>query len=149
MSMLAAARAPHLTPVISPLLPRKPIILLAGDQPERLMRMRNSLGAEQIEFVVVSTLGDLPQRCGQAYALAIVDFDAAQLPQALSILRASAQTNAIPVLVEASRLNDPLRIAGVLPQHRAMACAWHELLELAQQQVQAPRLPTGSLRGML
>jgi CheY-like chemotaxis protein len=147
--MLAAARAQKLTPVISPLLPRKPIVLLVGDQPERLLRMRNSLGVEQIEFVVVSTLSDLPQRSGQHYALAIVDFDAAQLSQALAILRASKQTHAIPVLVEASRLNDPLRIAGVLPQHRAMACAWHDLLALAQQQLQAPRQTTGSLRGML
>ena len=55
----------------------------------------------------------------------------------------------MPIFVEASRLTDPLRLAGVLPQHRAMACDWHELLALAQQQLHAPPRHTGSLRGML
>lgn len=149
MSTLAAALAPQLVPVPAPLLPCKPFILLVGDQPERLRRLRNALGVEQAEFVVVNTLADLPQRCGQAYAVAIVDFDSAQLPQALAVLRTSQQTQSVLILVEASRLNDPLKLAGVLPQHRAMACGWHELLTLAQQQLQAPHRQTGSLRGML
>jgi CheY-like chemotaxis protein len=142
----ATALAPQLTLVTAPLLPRKPIVLLVGDQPDRLQRLRLSLGNEQAEFITATNLAELPQRCGQSYAFAIVDFDPAQLPQALATLRTSQATQNILILVEDSRLNDPVRLAGVLPQHRAMACSWRELLTLAQKHLQVPHRSYEPLR---
>ena len=150
MSMLATglATAPALQPapplaVGSILLPHKPRVLLIGDQLERLVRLRRSLGHELAEFVVVTTLSELPsalQRGGALnYAFAVVDFDSVQVPQVLTALRASQPTHAIPVLVDADRFGDSLPLAGVLPQYRAMACARHELLALALQKLQKPQ----------
>ena len=153
MSMSASAPALKLLPDFAPLLPRQPLILLIGDRPERLQRLRHALGHEQAEFIMVTTLAELPQRCGQSYALAILDFDPAQLPQALAVLRNSQATQAIPILVEAGRLVDAVtnatQHAGLLPKHRAMACHWPELLTLAQQQLHTPRRNTAPLRHLL
>ena len=150
MSMLATglATAPALQPVPalavgSILLSHKPRVLLIGDEPERLLRLRRALGNELAEFVVVTTLNELPQALPRGgalnYAFAVVDFDSFQVAQALTALRASQLTHAIPILVDADRLGEGLQLAGVLPQYRAMACARHELLALAQQRLQKPQ----------
>ena len=156
MSTLATAPALQPAPALavgSILLSRKPHVLLIGDQPERLQRLRRSLGNEYAEFVVVTTLADLPTALSRngapSYAFAVLDFDPAQVPQALTALRAHQPTHATPILVEAGRLTDALQLAGVLPQHRAMACAWHELLSLAQQQLQRPRPVAEPLQRLL
>ncbi|NOT62391.1 MAG: hypothetical protein HOP19_19460 [Acidobacteria bacterium] len=146
MSTLAAAPALQPAPALavgSILLPHKPRVLLIGDQPERLLRLRRSLGNELAEFVTVSTLSELPGALSRGgvlnYAFAVVDFDSAYVAQTLTTLRANHLTHAIPVLVDADRLGDSLQLAGVLPQYRAMACARHELLALAQQRLQKPQ----------
>jgi hypothetical protein len=146
--MSALATAPALSPlpalaVGSILLPHKPRVLLIGDDAERMLRLRCSLGYELAEYVTVNTLSELPQALSRGgalnYAFAVVDFDSAQVAPALTTLRASQLTHAIPILVDADRLGESLQLAGVLPQYRAMACGRHELLTLALQKLRKPQ----------
>jgi hypothetical protein len=138
---------------VGSLLSHKPRVLLLGDDAERLLRLRFALGHELAEFVVVTTLNDLPNALSRSgasnYTFAVVDFDAAQVPQALTVLRASQLTNAIPILVDADRFGEAPQLAGVLPQYRAMACAHHELLRLAQQKLQKPQPTAEPLQRLL
>jgi hypothetical protein len=62
--------------------------------------------------------------------LAIIDVGSEQIAPVLQTLREGNTLNKIPVLVQTTRLNNEVGVAGVLPTYRAMPCSHTELQTL-------------------
>ena len=64
--------------------------------------------------------------------LAVVDVGSGQIRPILSALRNNPRYASIPLLVDSTRLQENLSLAGVLPTFRAMACNRAEMRLLLQ-----------------
>jgi hypothetical protein len=65
--------------------------------------------------------------------LVALDVSPTEIAPMLKQIRTSVWHKTIPVLVDATRLNNELTIAGLLPEYRAMPCSRLEMLALMQR----------------
>jgi DNA-binding NtrC family response regulator len=122
---------PYAAPVGSPRL------LIVSDSAERLLKLRASLAADQIEITSAASPEELNRACRDGHDLVVIDVGPAQLTAVLTALREHDRYAQIPVLVEASRLAAEPNLAGVLPKYRAMPCSHAELIALARRRITA------------
>ena len=113
----------------------KPRLLIVSDSTERMRSLSASLAMVEVEITVATTLEELNCACRGSHDLAVVDVGPERLPEALKVLRNCAGCANVPLLVEADRLLDGPRLAGVLPTYRAMPCSHTDLITLARRSI--------------
>ena len=110
----------------------KPRLLLITDSNERLSKLRSLLNPEVFDITNVSSSEGLDRACLGQHCIAVIDVGPDRIIEVLSLLRGSKEHTMIPLLVEASRISTEQRLAGVLPQFRAMPFCHHELVTLTR-----------------
>lgn len=130
----------HNSPLRSVLSPKARLLLIA-DSTGQLNQLKAGIKSTNVEITGVSSLEELRAACRNHHDLVVVNVHSSQIQPALSTLRLSAGHANIPVLVESSRLQDNLNLAGVLPAFRAMACSQAELVMLTRFYCEDHRKP--------
>jgi PleD family two-component response regulator len=123
-------------------------LLIVSDSAERLTRLRASLAVGEVEIAGVSSPEVMCSACRGGYDLIVVDVSHESISGVLNVLRGCKGCAKIPVLVEASRLTADLRLAGLLPQYRAMPCTQTDMVALARRRI-APNSEERRARGIL
>jgi DNA-binding NtrC family response regulator len=126
--MLSSAVNKSLQPIHLPI--NKTRLLLISDSPDRLREMRVRLHQTDFEITSVCSVEELAAACYEDHDVVALDVNPAQVALMLKVIRASAKHTTVPVLVEASRINNSFNLAGVLPLYRAMPCSYTEMLTL-------------------
>jgi DNA-binding response OmpR family regulator len=112
----------------------KPRLLLVSDSAERLQSLKSCVATADFEINIACSLKELRLACGQAYDLIALDADPANIIEMLVLIRGSEGNAEIPVLVEYTRISEDKRLAGVLPNYRAMPCNSAEIQLLLRKQ---------------
>ncbi|HMV82507.1 MAG TPA: hypothetical protein PLD20_29430 [Blastocatellia bacterium] len=107
-------------------------LLLITDSAERLLEIKSGISAGDFEITDVSCFSELRAASRKHYDLAVVDVGSGQIRPILSALRNNPRYASIPLLVDSTRLQENLSLAGVLPTFRAMACNRAEMRLLLQ-----------------
>jgi DNA-binding NtrC family response regulator len=128
--MLSSAVNKSLQPIHLPI--NKTRLLLISDSPDRLREMQAGLHQPEFEITGVCSVEELAVACYEDHDVVALDVNPAQVALMLKVIRASATHTTVPVLVEASRINNNFDLAGVLPLYRAMPCSYAEMLTLVQ-----------------
>ncbi len=131
-----------------PVLACKSRMLIVSDSAERLTRLRVSLFVGEVEIAGASSPGEMCSACRGGYDLVVVDLSPESISGVLKVLRGCEGCAKIPVLVEADRLTADPRLAGLLPQYRAMPCSQTDMVKLARRQI-APNDEGRRARGIL
>jgi len=128
--MLSSAVNKSLQPIHLPI--NKTRLLLISDSPDRLREMQAGLHCNEFEITGVCSVEELAAACYEDHDVVALDVSPAQVALMLKVIRASATHTTVPVLVEASRINNNFDLAGVLPLYRAMPCSYAEMLTLVR-----------------
>jgi hypothetical protein len=112
----------------------KPRLLLVSDSADRLQSLRSCVIVADFEIKSASSLKELRRACRQSYDLVALDVAPANLIDMLGLIRGSEGNAEIPVLVEYTRISEEKKLAGVLPNFRAMACTSVEMQFLLRKQ---------------
>ncbi|MBO0799705.1 MAG: hypothetical protein J2P31_12865 [Blastocatellia bacterium] len=83
---------------------------------------------------MVCSIKELRHACCQAYDMVALDAAPTNIIEMLGLIRGSEGNGEIPVLVECTRINTDKRLAGVLPNFRAMPCNSAEIQFLLRTQ---------------
>ena len=112
--------------------PGRTRLLVISDCSERVSRLRAALDSSEVEITDGSAHNRLNRlrRCN--FDLAIIDVGLEQIVKILKTLRSKAEYARIHVLVEYSRISTEPAFAGLLPQYRAMACGYPDLIALVK-----------------
>ena len=129
--MLVSTGKSALQPVSFPT--AKPRVLLVSDNLDRLRLLATGLRQNEFEITTVSSLEELIAACRSSHDLVALDVSPTEIAPMLKQIRASVWHKTIPVLVDATRLNNELTLAGLLPEYRAMPCNRLEMLTLIQR----------------
>lgn len=119
----------------SPVQAGKPCLLIISDSPERMARLRSSLAVGEVEISSVSSTEEMCFGCRRGYDMVVVDVRSESISGVLKVLRECQGCTKIPILVDATRLTDDPRLAGLLPQYRAMPCSYSEMITLTRRQL--------------
>ena len=133
--MLVSAGNSALQPVSFPT--SKPRLLLVSDCNDRLKLLAAGINQNEFDITTVCSLEELIAACHDSHDVVALDVSPTQIAPMLQQIRASAWHMSIPVLVEATRLNNELTPAGLLPEFRAMPCSRLEMLTLMQRNQEA------------
>jgi DNA-binding response OmpR family regulator len=112
----------------------KPRLLLVSDSAERLQSLKSCVATADFEINIACSLKELSLACSQAYDLIALDVDPTNIIEMLVLIRGSEGNIEIPVLVEYTRISEDKRLAGVLPNYRAMPCNSAEIQLLLRKQ---------------
>jgi hypothetical protein len=123
-------------------------LLLVSDSAERLLALKSCVASGDFEIDFACSIKELRHACGQPHDLIAVDASPTDIIEMLGMIRGSAGNAEIPVLVECSRIGKDQKLAGVLPNFRAMPCNTSEMQVLLRKQINAPNR-TQSRRLML
>jgi hypothetical protein len=115
----------------------KPRLLLVSDSPERLQALKSCVAAADFEINLACSIKELRRACRQPHDLIALDAAPANIIEMLDLIRGSAGNAEIPVLVEYTRISNDQRLAGVLPNFRAMPCNGTEMQVLLRKQIGA------------
>jgi CheY-like chemotaxis protein len=126
----------------------KPRLLLVSDSAERLRALKSFVAAEDFEIDLACSMQELRRACREPHDLVALDADPPNIIEMLDLIRGSAGNAAIPVLVECTRISNDRRLAGVLPNFRAMPCNGTEMQLLLRKKIHAANR-THSRRFML
>jgi hypothetical protein len=85
-----------------------------------------------MEITEVSALEDLATACCDRHDIVAIDAGPSLLDSMLKLIRGNPEYASVPVLVEASRLDDRSR-PGMLPLYRAMPCSFPEMQRLVRR----------------
>lgn len=129
--MLVSTGKSALQPVSFPT--SKPRLLLVSDNIDRLKLLATGLNQNEFVITTVCSLEELIAACSSCHDMVALDVSPTQIAPMLRQIRTSAWHRAIPVLVDATRLNNELALAGLLPEYRAMPCSRPEMLALMQR----------------
>jgi hypothetical protein len=133
--MLLSAGAGAIQP--APFPSSKLRLLLICDGEDRLRSFRTRLTEKEFEITPVSSVEGLAAACRGRHDVIAMDVGPAQIASMLKTIRTSVWHAALPVLVEATRLNNDPALAGVLPKYRAMPCCYPEMLTLLRRETGA------------
>ncbi|MBO0719986.1 MAG: response regulator transcription factor [Blastocatellia bacterium] len=126
----------------------KPRLLLVSDSADRLQSLKSYVAAADFNIDLVCSIRELRHACCQAYDLVALDAAPTNIIEMLGLIRGSEGNGEIPVLVECTRINTDKKLAGVLPNFRAMPCNSAEIQFLLRPQNGATKR-THSRRFML
>lgn len=126
---MLAPKTSHQSP-LRPIPRPKLRILLVSDSRDALQQLHRRLRLTRCEITGVSSLAELASAAQVEQDLAIIDVGSEQIAPVLQTLREGNVLNKIPVLVQTTRLNNEMGVAGVLPTYRAMPCSHTELQTL-------------------
>ncbi len=129
--MLVTAANSALQPVSFPV--SKLRLLLVSDSHDRLRTLEAGFNHNEYEITAVSSLDELIGACKNCHDVVALDVSSSQIGPMLKQIRASEWHTSVPVLVEATRLNNDLALAGLLPEYRAMPCSHAEMMTLMQR----------------
>jgi DNA-binding NtrC family response regulator len=115
----------------------KPRLLLVSDSAERLQALKSCVAAADFEINLACSLKELRHACRQSHDLVAIDASPASIIEMLDMIRGSEGNAEIPVLVECTRISNDQRLAGVLPNFRAMPCNSTEMQVLLRKQIGA------------
>jgi hypothetical protein len=118
-----------------PVLSCKSRLLIVSDSAELLARLRASLAVGDVEIMGVSFPEEMCSACCGGYDLVVVNVSSELISGVLEVHRGCEGCAKIPVLVEAVRLTADSRLAGLLPQCRAMPCSQPDMVALARRQI--------------
>ncbi len=130
---------------------RQTRLLLVSDSAERLRDLQNTINRPEFDITCASTFEEFLLACRDEYDeydVAVLDVLPTELVPMLKAIRMSEKNAGAAVLVEASRVNDDLNLAGVLPLYRAMPCSQAEMIALLRRPGEnntASRNPRGML----
>lgn len=133
--MLVSAVNSAIQPVPFPT--SKPRLLLVSDNHDGINLLKAGLNHEAFDITSVCSLEELIVACHSCHDVVALDVSPAQIAPMLKEIRTSAWHTTVPVLVEATRLNNDLNLAGLLPEYRAMPCSYSEMLMLVQRSSEA------------
>jgi hypothetical protein len=133
--MLATTPEKALQPVA--ITDNKPRLLLVSDSTERLQALKSCVAAADFEIDLACSMKELRRACRQSHDLVALDAAPANIIEMLDLIRGSAGNAEIPVLVECTRISNDQRLAGVLPNFRAMPCTSAEMQVLLRKQINA------------
>jgi DNA-binding response OmpR family regulator len=126
----------------------KPRLLLVSDSAERLQALRSFVAATDFEIDLACSIKELRRACQQPHDLVALDASPTNIIEMLDLIRGSAGNGEIPILVECMRISKDRRLAGVLPNFRAMPCNSAEMQVLLRKHIRA-KDRTNSRRFML
>lgn len=129
--MLASTAKKAAQPVVAT---NKPRLLLVSDSADRLQSLKSCVAAADFDINLVCSLKELRHACCQAYDLVALDAAPTNIIEMLGLIRGSEGNGEIPVLVECTRINTDKKLAGVLPNFRAMPCNSAEIQLLLRKQ---------------
>jgi CheY-like chemotaxis protein len=115
----------------------KPRLLLVSDSAERLKALKSCVAAGDFEIDLACSMRELRRACREPHDLVALDAAPTNIIEMLDLIRGSAGNAEIPVLVECTRINNDRRLAGVLPNFRAMPCNSAELQVLLRKPIHA------------
>jgi DNA-binding response OmpR family regulator len=115
----------------------KPRLLLVSDSAERLHALRSCVAATDFEIDLACSMKELRRACQQPHDLVALDAAPTNIIEMLDLIRGSAGNAEIPVLVECMRISNDRRLAGVLPNFRAMPCNSAEMQVLLRKHIRA------------
>jgi len=129
---------------------RQTRLLLVSDRADCLNDLRNTVDDQEFDITCVSSFEEFLRTCRDEdeYDVAVLDVLSTQLVPILKAIRTSEKNAGAAVLVEASRVNNDLNLAGVLPLYRAMPCSQAEMAALLRKPGENPaagRIPRGML----
>jgi DNA-binding NtrC family response regulator len=111
----------------------KPRLLLVSDSAERLQALKSFVDAADFEIDLACSMKELRRACQQPHDLVALDAAPTYIIDMLNLIRGSAGNAEIPVLVECTRISSDRRLAGVLPNFRAMPCNSAEIQVLLRK----------------
>ena len=117
---------------------QRPRLLLVGDSPEHLQNLQSAVNQQDFEITRAASFEELARACHDSFDAIALDVAPVQLAPMLKLIRMSGSNEQVSVLVEASRLQNDLNLAGVLPRYRAMPCGKVEMVRLLRQQTDSP-----------
>jgi DNA-binding NtrC family response regulator len=115
----------------------KPRLLLVSDSAERLQALKSFVAAADFKIDLACSIKELRRACREPHDLVALDAAPGNVIEMLDLIRGSAGNAGIPVLVDCTRINNDRRLAGVLPNFRAMPCNSAELQVLLRKPVHA------------
>jgi DNA-binding response OmpR family regulator len=115
----------------------KPRLLLVSDSAERLQALKSCVAAKNFEIDLACSMKELRRACREPHDLVALDVAPANVIEMLDLIRGSAGNAEIPVLVECTRISNDRRLAGVLPNFRAMPCNNAEMQVLLRKHIHA------------
>lgn len=124
------ARTPNQSPQYKNIPPHKSRLLLVSDTPEGITKLTAGLDRSRFDIRTASTMAELRAACRRIHDVVVIHAASWQVPEILKIIRGSKRLTEVPVYVESTRIETDLKLAGVLPHFRAMACRHTELLLL-------------------
>lgn len=127
---------------------RQTRLLLVSDRADCLNDLRNTVDDQEFDITCVSSFEEFLRASRNEYDVAVLDVLSTQLVPILKAIRTSEKNAGAAVLVEASRVNNDLNLAGVLPLYRAMPCSQAEMVALLRKPGENPaagRIPRGML----
>jgi hypothetical protein len=133
--MLATKPKKALQPVA--ITDNKPRLLLVSDSTERLQALKSCVVAADFEIDLACSKKELRRACHRPHDLVAVDVAPANIIEMLDLIRGSAGNAEIPVLVECTRIVNDRKLAGVLPNFRAMPCNGMEMQVLLREHIHA------------
>ena len=129
--MLVSTGKSALQPVSFPT--AKPRVLLVSDNKDRLRLLVTGLSQNDFDITTVCSLEELIAACHSSHDMVALDVSPTEIGPMLKQIRTSVWHKTIPVLVDATRLNNELTLPGLLPEYRAMPCSRLEMLALMQR----------------
>jgi hypothetical protein len=115
----------------------KPRLLLFSDSSERLLALKSCVPVAEFQINLASSMKEMRRACRQPHDLVAIDAAPSDIIEILNLIRGSAVNAEIPVLVEYTRISKDQRLAGVLPNFRAMPCNSAEMQVLLRKQIGA------------
>ncbi|MGH9838247.1 MAG: hypothetical protein ACREEM_05635 [Blastocatellia bacterium] len=115
---------------------RQTRLLLVSDSAERLKDLLSTIDHPEFDLTCVSSFEEFLLACRDEhdeYDVAVLDVLPTELIPMLKAIRTSEKNAGAAVLVEASRVNDDMNLAGVLPLYRAMPCSQAEMIALLRK----------------
>lgn len=142
--MLVSTGKSALQPVSFPT--SKPRILLVSDNLDRLRLLATGFNQNEFDITTVCSLEELIDACHNSHDMVALDVSPTEIAPMLKQIRTSVWHKTIPVLVDASRLNNELTLAGLLPEYRAMPCSRLEMRTLMQRNQEVNQEDSASRR---
>jgi Response regulator receiver domain len=110
-----------------------PRILILCDTPERIPPLQAVFSAQHVELTSILFPEEWDYVVNGQYDLALLSVAPDLLEAALKNLRARDPQTRLTILVEMADTAVPPKLAGVLPQYRAMQCSRDEMIRLAKK----------------
>ncbi len=121
-----------------------PRILILCDTPERIPPLQAVFSTQHVELTSILFPEEWDYVINEQYDLALLSVAPELLEAALKNLRACDPQGRLTILVEMADAVVPTKLAGVLPQYRAMQCSRDEMIRLAKKRFATSSRPNAA-----